>query len=52
MIIVFDLNDGFSLQHCQRWYEDALKANKDDSAHVFLVGAKKDLCVSCKEVWV
>ncbi|XP_072024432.1 ras-related protein Rab-34-like [Amphiura filiformis] len=43
VVIVFDLNDGFSLQHCQRWYDEAMKENQSN-AHIFLVGAKKDLC--------
>ena len=45
---MFDLTDIESLTHCQRWKEDACESASDP--YVFLVGTKKDLCVSYFEI--
>ncbi|XP_067007039.1 ras-related protein Rab-34 [Anabrus simplex] len=42
IVIVFDLTSLMSLSHCRDWQSEALKANSG-SAHMFLVGTKRDL---------
>lgn len=45
VIIVFDLTDKFTLEHAEVWHAEAVKEMKE-AAFLFLVGTKKDICVS------
>jgi Ras family len=45
IVVVFDLSDLKTLESCKRWLNDAVDGNNGDP-YIFLVGSKRDLCVS------
>ncbi|XP_071502603.1 ras-related protein Rab-34-like [Diadema antillarum] len=49
VVIVFDMKEAYTLDHVKRWHQEALLENKHDP-HIFLVGTKRDLCETPKEI--